>query len=234
MGQWTGGYRFEYETFLSFEAPVAGGRNEQARWLTGAVLSEMGLEARSIKGSDTVELLVPRIIEPKLPPAYRFTTPIRQVCFGGDPYRHDPINARVAVRTAGFTKIFRLKRTRYPPPGHKSCLLLQPLVTVVPDRSGGANEHAHVAFNPFYGKNFAVIDMKGNWKSWDINGNYIPYQSNGGIRAVLSASGSLTDEGDDDVKGDGWGRIAWGAESTSMYACDRHRAGLFDIRVGVL
>lgn len=191
----------------------------------------MGLETRSINGSSSLTLQVPKILDPYLPPAYRFTSPIRQITFGSNPYHLDSQNPRIAVRTAGTTKIFKLRQTQRPPPGYKSRLVLQPLVTLVPDASGGKNEHAHVAFNPYYARNFAVMNMKGDWKAWDIQGSYVPYKRGSGITVVLSASGSLRDGDDDEDKGDGWGKVCWGTESTSILACDRHRAALFDIRV---
>lgn len=175
-----------------------------------------------------MELVIPRIVSPHVSPLYRFTTPIRQICFGGNPYIKDPVNPRVAVRTAGMTKVFKVIRSQRGPPGQKRNLVLQPLLTVLPNHADGSTEHADVAWNPYYDRQFGTIDQRGYWKLWDIEGMYRPFEKNCGISGKLSASGRVTDASHH--VGHDWGRITWGADSTTVFVCDRKTASMCDIR----
>lgn len=51
-----------------------------------SVLSEMHLKEQAFRYSRGVELLVPQIVATTDMPAYVFRSPIRQVCFAGNPY----------------------------------------------------------------------------------------------------------------------------------------------------
>lgn len=175
-----------------------------------------------------MELVIPRIAEPHTLPLHRFTTPIRQICFGGNPYQDDPVNLnpRVAVRAAGMTKIFKVIKTSHVPPGQKRNLVLRPLLTVLPNHAGGITEHADVAWNPYNDRQFGTIDQRGYWKLWDMEENYNPSYSNYGISGKLSVSGRVTNASDEN----GWGKIVWGAEPSTVFVCDRKSAVICDIR----
>lgn len=134
--------------------------------------------------------------------------------------------AYLAVRAAGSTTVLKHTRLQFPVPGQMSRFTAHPVVEVY----AGQSTHAHVEFNPWYERQFAIIDEKGKWKIWDIEGR----QSRDArirrpIAAVEYTSGHVPSA--DDNTGRGWGRIVWGGDLYTVLACDRRRAGLFDIRV---
>lgn len=90
--------------------------------------------------------------------------------------------------------------------------------------------HAHVEFNPWYERQFAIIDESGKWRIWDIEGRQrrdLRMQTDLAVEEYTYGRISSTD----DETGKGWGRIVWGGDLNTIMACDRKRAGLFDIRV---
>ncbi|EDN94336.1 hypothetical protein SS1G_10209 [Sclerotinia sclerotiorum 1980 UF-70] len=84
-----------------------------------------------------------------------------------------------AVRQAAMITIFRpifrkAPKPFIPPAGHiatypPSCLDANPVATLTRQESG-LKEHVDVSFNPWYGRQFAVVDRAGQWSSWDIEG----------------------------------------------------------------
>jgi hypothetical protein len=138
----------------------------------------------------------------------------------------DLVIARLAVRTSGFTRIYRaIARLK----GASSRLSLQPLVTHIPFGSDGTVEHADVAFNPWYDKQFGIIDHQGDWRVLDLEGSYEASRKNFGMKLNCVAEGRMITG--DEQKGNGWGRITWGGDLNTVMTCDRHTAALFDIRV---
>lgn len=134
--------------------------------------------------------------------------------------------ANLAVRTVGGTTVLRQTRLRSPPVGQSQPFAAKRLVDV----EAGGSVHAHVEFNPWYERQFAIIDESGKWRIWDIEGRQA---RDSRMRRDLAlegyASGHISTPGDE--TGKGWGRIMWGGDLNTIMACDRKRAGLFDIRV---
>jgi RNA polymerase I-specific transcription initiation factor RRN6 len=94
----------------------------------------------------------------------------------------------------------------------------------------GKRAHAHVAFNPWYEKQFGIIDEGGRWRVYDLEGAQArDWRIRSNVKVVEMGKGYVGAEG-----GTGWGRLLWGADVNSVIACDRKRAGLFDIRVSYL
>lgn len=134
--------------------------------------------------------------------------------------------ANLAVRAVGGTTILRQSRIQLPVPGQTGLFMARRVVEVQADQSA----HAHVEFNPWYERQFAIVDEMGKWKIWDIEGRQsrdarIQRQ----LASVEYTSGHVPSADDD--TGRGWGRIVWGGDLHTILACDRRRAGLFDIRV---
>lgn len=125
------------------------------------------------------------------------------------------------------------KQTRLQSPLVGQSNRFAPVYLVEVPASGSA--HAHVEFNPWYERQFAVIDESGKWRIWDIEGRQ---SRDSRVRKELAlveyTSGYVppADDGDDGLATcKGWGRIVWGGDLHTVLACDRRRAGLFDIRV---
>jgi len=190
----------------------------------------MSRDEREFQGSKDVELLVPRIgTIHGSHPHLQLQSPIRQVCFAGNPYYEDTSNSRLAIRTSGHTTVYRVLYNPVPIFGQPSRLMLRQLVEAGPTL-GHVSDHTDVTFNPFYDRQFGTVDQKGNWKLWDIEGAYAPSRKGSGLTLKNSTGGTLsTAEG----QWDGWGRIVWGADVNTVIASDRQRAALFDIRTNV-
>ncbi|KAF8533148.1 RNA polymerase I-specific transcription initiation factor RRN6-like protein [Trichophaea hybrida] len=188
------------------------------------VLAEMGDEERTFKGIDGRQLLAPHVIPGTTSP-HHLNSPIRQICSARNPYHGEPPKSRLAVRTSGFTRIYRVIAESK---GASSRLSLQPLVTRIPFGSDGTVEHADVAFNPWYFKQFGIIDQRGDWRVLDLEGSYEASRRGFGLMLSSVANGRVTTG--DELKGHGWGRITWGGDLNTVMTCDRHTAALFDIR----
>ena len=186
-------------------------------------LSELRNQESGISGHG-VDLLIPQMLDQSATPLQQFQTPIRQICFAGNPYHNEALHSRLAVRTAGETSIFKVVRNRaiYT---KRAKLAILPLVTIKPST---LIEHVDVTFNPYYDKQFATVDRKGFWKIWDIDGVYDPFRASG-LKLNNSASGRVT-SGDEAI-GDDWGRVTWGADLNTIFVADRRKAAMFDIRV---
>ncbi|KAA8893934.1 RNA polymerase I-specific transcription initiation factor RRN6-like protein [Sphaerosporella brunnea] len=198
-----------------------------ARGQTGSelMLAEMRIDERKFQDSEGVDLLVPRII-PRVRSHHQFLSPIWQICFAGNPYQSQTTYPLLAVRSSGATTVFKVLYGKGPLSRSGSAeFSVQTLATA---NSVGKNGHADVTFNPWYDRQFAIIDQKGQWKVWDIEGAYESSRKGSGITLKSSADGCITV--DDDQKSYGWGRIAWGEDLNSMMACDRHTVALFDMR----
>lgn len=81
------------------------------------------------------------------------------------------------------------------------------------------SEHSDIIFD-FSNKNqLVVINKKGNWSLWNIEGRYRTIEK--------SSSNVLEDIG----QNDGWWKMDWGSSSKSIIVSGRRKTGLFDLRV---
>ncbi|RPB12823.1 hypothetical protein P167DRAFT_564954, partial [Morchella conica CCBAS932] len=131
----------------------------------------------------------------------------------------------MAVRTASSTMLFRQRRLEAPLPGRATRLAAVPLASVA--GGTGKRAHAHVAFNPWYEKQFGIIDEGGRWRVYDLEGAQArDWRVRSDVKVAETGRGFVGGaEG-----GTGWGRLLWGGDVNTVLACDRRRAGLFDIR----
>ncbi|CCJ28522.1 unnamed protein product [Pneumocystis jirovecii] len=80
------------------------------------------------------------------------------------------------------------------------------------------SEHSDIIFD-FSNKNqLVVINKKGNWSLWNIEGRYRTIEK--------SSSNVLEDIG----QNDGWWKMDWGSSSKSIIVSGRRKTGLFDLR----
>lgn len=131
------------------------------------------------------------------------------------------------MRTVDSTTVFKQTRQRSPLPGQTNRFAPVYLVEV-PARE---SSHAHVEFNPWYERQFAVVDESGTWRIWDIEGRQSRDARTRKELALVEYTSGRVPGADDDAAGRGWGRIVWGGDLNTVLACDRKHAGLFDIRV---
>ena len=97
------------------------------------------------------------------------------------------------------------------------------------------NNHADVAFNPLYNRQVAVVDQSGRWTIWD---NEPRHSKKAQPRLVPGKSGHILDDYNPDpllripehYLIDGWYRIFWVCNLTTILVCSRTHVAIFDIR----
>ncbi|MCJ1399029.1 hypothetical protein MMC11_002231 [Xylographa trunciseda] len=157
-------------------------------------------------------------------------TPIQQVCFSEENGRP---GGWLAVRYSGATSILRPLILRYPVAAgfahsknglvkhfSPSRLDTNQVVHLSINKTGGA-QHTDVAFNPWNQRRFAVLDVRGHWSVWDIEGKY----SKRNQWTVTSVSSRTPSEFQDNQHstgiGDGWGSILWAGDTTVLVVASR-------------
>lgn len=82
------------------------------------------------------------------------------------------------------------------------------------------------AFNPWYPRQFAVVDSAGNWSVWDIEG-----ERKRRNRSYLSKFRAGIFEGPhSNLVSDGWARIMWVGNVNTVLLCTRNAASVFSIK----
>lgn len=101
----------------------------------------------------------------------------------------------------------------------------------------GSRPHVDVAFNPWYPRQFAVMDFGGFWSVWDIAGSKTTTRNS--LRLVAGKSGNLHahDEPQDDTLAaiaqtqfDGWGRCLWIGGADQIILCNRKRLVVYNLQ----
>ncbi|KAG0125672.1 RNA polymerase I-specific transcription initiation factor RRN6-like protein [Tuber indicum] len=158
--------------------------------------------------------------------AHKFWSPIRQVIFAGG--ADDEVGRPyLAVRTLVGTTVFKPSRLQTPLPGMTNRFWPRKLLTIKNEDMYGS-AHAHVEFNPWFERQFGVLDEKGGWKIWDMEGRQKKPGNDYTVKEY--ASGRMpVDDGSEYVVG-GWGRFCWGGDLNSVFVAGRKRAGVFDMR----
>ena len=185
-------------------------------------LAEVPEREYSFGPGERAGLLVPQIVNADAPPAHQFPTPIRQICFSGNPYHEETLCNRMAVRTAQSTFVFKQAWERVA--GSPANVTLKSSAIILP--SSREADHADVAFNPFFDSQFAIIDQRSHWTVTELG--IAQFGINTLRKTSVVAEGDLAQETDGSQ--DGWGRISWGSGINSVMVCNRRRAAIFDIR----
>jgi RNA polymerase I-specific transcription initiation factor RRN6 len=117
---------------------------------------------------------------------------------------------------------------RFPP----SRLSPNPILSLGNESIGGSC-YVDVSFNPWYIRQFAVIDQHGYWSVWDIEGQRRKRTTfeakpgrSGHIRDDLSSGQGFKTP---DVA-DGWGQVLWAGGVSTLMLCDRRNLAVFDLK----
>lgn len=94
--------------------------------------------------------------------------------------------------------------------------------------------HADVAFNPFYNRQIAVVNQGGGWSIWENEPRHSKARN---PKLKMSKCGNLLDDYNPDQSlripkytfADGWHRIFWICNLSTVIACSRTHLALFDI-----
>lgn len=168
--------------------------------------------------------------------------PVRQICFSRT---IEEKATWMAARFASSTTIFRPLYHREPVSMHvdrhsgyrssnstrNSRLDANALVEISSLRTGGF-AHADVTFNPWYQRQFAIVDQGGNWSIWDISGRNRQNKGNWAATCVREGSLPWLDNGDNldhdnQPRHDGWATIEWAGDVNSFIVSDRRCAILY-------
>lgn len=155
------------------------------------------------------------------------------------------LSAWFAVRQAAMTTIFRPVFRKFPmpfvaPAGHtatypSSCLDANPVATLTCQQSG-SEEHMDVTFNPWYARQFAIVDRAGHWSTWDIEGRQ---KKRSAFEIVPGKMAHIYDDFGEDptipsykLPGDvgDWHRVLWAGSVSTMVLANRRHLAIFDTK----
>ncbi|RDW82097.1 hypothetical protein BP6252_03209 [Coleophoma cylindrospora] len=164
---------------------------------------------------------------------------IQQIVFADD---EDGPSSWLAVRQAGVITIFRPIFRRLPLPaalplGYSkkfapSRLSCNPVASLTSEKCG-SQSLVDVSFNPWYNRQFAVIDSTGSWSIWDIEGRRY---KNAALEVSAGKRGQMYDGSLPEQisklapDGDGWHRIFWAGGVSTVVVCNRFRVAVFDVK----
>jgi len=164
---------------------------------------------------------------------------IQQIAFADE---QNVSSTLLAVRQASVITIFRPTYHRQPvpaviPSGYAkqyppSRLSANPITALTAERCG-SRRHVDLSFNPFYSRQFAVVDDLGRWSIWDIEGRL---RKRSTAELVPGKSGGIYDDyvppsrlkGTDNA--DGWHRVLWATNVSTIVVCNRRHIAVFDVR----
>jgi RNA polymerase I-specific transcription initiation factor RRN6 len=164
--------------------------------------------------------------------------PIEQATFGIDNNRH---TSWLAVRRAESTAILRPTFHRVPVTTTvqqdlgatyaPSRLRPNHLLTLKTDQTGG-RPHVDVSFNPWYVRQFAIVDEQGHWSIWNIEGQNRKRKT---IKAIPGRSGQVHSDSLDlgsnvTSVADGWCRVLWAGSVSTLLGFERRSFSIFDLK----
>lgn len=101
-------------------------------------------------------------------------------------------------------------------------------VAVLNAEQTGSNNYVDVSYNPYYARQFIVVDDEGSWSTWDIEGRKR-------LTLVPGKHGSIHDKPVDGSlpsglhDADGWHQILWVTNVSTIAVCNRRSLVAFDI-----
>lgn len=179
--------------------------------------------------------------------AWWFTngSPVQQLCFAGN---NGTAKARLAVRYHDAITVFEpilhanavparsfhdqnSRRAKY----SEARLDANPVLNITTERTGGS-PHADVSFNPWRTAQFAIIDSRGHWTTWELKpSSRLVDQKD----VDAGPSGFVSDDQTDALepnpesnRGDGWGSIIWAGNKSTLVVADRKTLSIFSTENG--
>jgi RNA polymerase I-specific transcription initiation factor RRN6 len=103
------------------------------------------------------------------------------------------------------------------------------LVTINIIDTGNA-PHSDVSFNPWYEKQFAIIDDCGHWRVWDMQGRKYNRPNEIAHGFVVQPEGKSNIKMTQIV--DGWAKILWATDTNALIACTRKSLSSWNLKSG--
>ncbi|KAK4983411.1 hypothetical protein LTR66_008834, partial [Elasticomyces elasticus] len=170
--------------------------------------------------------------------------PIQQVCFaqladGAVALNSTLLAVRFPTATCIFSPIFRRTATVTSHPLRKPPSRIDPnMCSTLPITSTGNAPHADVSFNPWYQKQFGIVDREGTWSIWHLERNRESkgqtrrgrgYRISEVCRAAVSGEVDDHSKTKEQVVDDGWARIVWAGDVHTVAVCSRRELAVYDI-----
>lgn len=149
----------------------------------------------------------------------------------------------LAVRQSNVTTIFRPYFDKLQPPQVPTCsnkayppshLNTNPVASLTTKNSKSEGTFMDVAFNPWYARQFAVIDSLGCWSIWDIEGHQ---SRNAPQSLVVGKTGNVYDgymadplKQPEAGSTDAWHRIMWVCDISVVVVANRRHIAVFDMK----
>ena len=163
---------------------------------------------------------------------------IRQISFAEE----DKMSCNwLAVRQSSIITIFRPMYRAEPVPAHApigfgisyspSRVDPNPVAVLTVDQSS-TNSHVDMSFNPYYKRQFAVVDEGGTWSIWDIEGRL---RKSSNLSLKPGKRGHIYDQyvynplTKPPDHADGWHKVSWVSSVSTIVACSRRHLAVFDI-----
>lgn len=141
--------------------------------------------------------------------------PVQQICFA------QPLESGenlLAVRTTSRVMIFKPVLRKTGP----NRLHLKPLFEASTADNEGIT-HADVAFNPWFPRQFAIIDQAARWRIWEFRSRESSDAS------CIHASTNDDQDAVDSDPNDGWARLIWTCNPSVVLLATRRKVTLHDI-----
>lgn len=109
-----------------------------------------------------------------------------------------------------------------------------PVAALTTERAKSEN-YMDVSFNPWYARQFAIVDARGQWSIWDLE----RLHGKGSPEELLSGksghfyedyNSNPTSKVPQNDHADGWYRIMWACNINTMVICNRRNIAVFDIK----
>ncbi|KAG0646323.1 PITH domain-containing [Hyphodiscus hymeniophilus] len=130
-------------------------------------------------------------------------------------------NLTPAVASSGYAKVYPASRINANP------------IAILTAELSGSRGHADVTWNPWYSRQFAVVDAFGSWTICDIEGGV---KKNISARLITGKSGNIYDgfAPDPTLKAinnaDGWHQILWVGTVGTIVVCNRRHLAVFNVK----
>ncbi|KAJ5772824.1 hypothetical protein N7457_007720 [Penicillium paradoxum] len=169
----------------------------------------------------------------------KYGAPILQVHFAR-PIEEKPVfmAARLPTTTIVFRPLYHwepvpMRFSTNTPMGssmplRNSRLDANPIVEISLSQTGGFS-HADVTFNPWYQRQFAIVDTKGNWGVWEITGRQRLKLATWSVGIVKSGSLPSQDpkRNHNSPRLDGWASVEWVHNVGLIVVSNRHSVMIY-------
>jgi len=157
--------------------------------------------------------------------------PIQQVHFSHSDDSRPFLAVRLPTRTVLFHPDYhRQPRASAVSPFYRlpaSSIELHPILSISQNDTDGF-AHVDVTFNPDFQLQFALVDLNQTWTVWDIE--HRPILGTYSASCLLRGKIDELEEDGDTACEDGWARILWVADTTTLLVCNRRHLSIVSIK----